>query len=240
MNYGKDGSGREIPTGSGFKEVLLMMMRQVLFSFFIIIFIVVFVPAVFLALSIIDGAALDIVGIIIAAIFIFSILLFTCAFMLLPISLSALIVWGLVKNSNNTYMNQDWIITHHKHWSMTPSIKNQIRLSNIWDVKKADKAYWKERWRETKWSWKLMRLYPLPPKGGLHPIFSTRKNLLIIFLNDPIKVASQSLGSWTWLGLKVDEHWVREVVIDIDPDHQDQFIEELRSRRRGERNGSHY
>lgn len=231
MVISREAKAKTIPVGSGPKDIFFFLLKSFIPTFAIAYLIVLMIPIsiglVTLAMGEFDG--------LIAAFFIFFIMLFSMVILIpilvLPVSLSVLIVWNIVKQGNNTHLFNDRIVVQHQNWSMTPPMTNTIPLALISHTQKADEAYWKDRWKKTKTIWKIMKLHPLPPNGGLHPMYSPRKNLLILFLREPIKVNNMKLGTWTRLGLTVNEHWVREVIIDVEPEFQDLLIKEIKWRK---------
>jgi len=227
-SYGKY---REVPVGSGFKEIMRFLYRTDFFTLGIIFLIVIIIITIFIIKSIIvqdiDTITTLLIILLIAILFaIISIPIYS-----IPILISSLIIWSLVKKGNKIFMDDKKIIINHQNWSMTPSLTNQIPLSLISHVQKADEDYWKERWKNTKRSWKWVRFHPLPPKGGLHPMYSVSKNLIIIFLKEPIKIRNSTLGARSIFGIKIKEYWVREVIIDINPEYQDEFIATIKGRK---------
>ncbi|MFW3147226.1 MAG: hypothetical protein ACMUIE_10500 [Thermoplasmatota archaeon] len=228
FQYGKDTF--EVPTGSGFKEIYILLGKQMLFGYIILLFIFITISAVFTVTSLVQGDGEGLFISLSIPMFMSLMLLMTIPFLMLTILIPAVLVSRLVKEGNRTYVDNGRIVVYHQNWSMSPIIKNVIPISSVSHVLKADESYWRERWKNTRLAWKILRLHPLPPKGGLHPMYSTRKHLLIIFLKHPVKITNMNLGVWTRMGLTVKEYWVREVIIDVNPDSQDYFIDEVITR----------
>ncbi|MGA1822584.1 MAG: hypothetical protein ACMUIG_08650 [Thermoplasmatota archaeon] len=226
------GRGNEIPVGSGTKEIFLFIMKMLsLMLSFVFGFTFLFLGLMMIS-SIAEGdpegmeSSLWVLVAIILTVFIMGIII------LIPVAVAGLSVSKAVKSGNRSYLTKNRIIVNHQHWTMTPVINNTIPILSISHVRKADEAYWKERWRNTKLSWKIMRLHPMPPNGGLHPMFSTRENLLILFLKEPVRINNMTLGADApRMGNDIREYWVKEVIIDVDPEFQDLLIKEIKSRK---------
>ncbi len=235
VGFTSSGNMKEIPIGSGFKEIYLFLIKMMAGSFVFIIFLILFIGSAIITISIAQGNFPNPIIAILTIFFILFITLLTFPFIVLMMALSALIVWGLVKKGNRIHLKNGRMYINHQNWSVLPAISNSIPISSIECVQKAGDEYWKERWKNTMWRWKLLRLHPLPPKGGLYPMYATKKNLMILYLDTPVRVNNQKLGAWTRFGLTIKEYWVMEVIIDIDREFQDVLIDEIESRKSSSR-----
>ncbi len=119
-------------------------------------------------------------------------------------------------------------------WSgMYPTIQNHISLHNIKRIERPNDDYFRERWEKTNWLFKANMFTHRPPHGGLYVPYTSKKNLLILHLREPVPISNTNfLPSRRPPMMKISEEFVREVIVDIDRKYQDDLINEIMMRNR--------
>jgi hypothetical protein len=114
-------------------------------------------------------------------------------------------------------------------WNMLyPSVHNSIPIFLIHSIERPKDDYFRERWQKTHWFFKINALTYRPPHGGLYVPYTSKKNLLILRMREPVKISNTNfLPARRPPLMKITDEWVREVIVDIDPEYHDEFIRNI-------------
>lgn len=112
-------------------------------------------------------------------------------------------------------------------WDLAyPPVQNIIPIDNVKRIEPAGDDYFSERWKKTGWFHRFDLMGHKPPHGGLYLPMTSRKNLLIIYLFEPILISNTNfLPSRRPPLMKITEELVKEVIVDIDPLYHNEFID---------------
>ncbi len=159
------------------------------------------------------------------------ILPFTVLLVAVVVFIIAAILIPLVEKilkENITVLTGEGIHTHQLLWFNTGRAHNFIPYRLIRDLAPADDTYIHERKGDTPLWYKLLMLTSEPPPGGLYNHFASSRGLIIIYLKRPLKVERTGLNGKFRIWPVIEERWVEEVILDIDPKNHREFIERVK------------
>jgi hypothetical protein len=215
--------------GLSFLDIFTYTMKMLSISY-LFMFILIGVPLGLF--GVITAGALEsmLAGLIVLAT-IFGILVLTLPLMLLMMAFGAAmqILLYRFRCINFTKVYDDRIIVATQRAWITPIAKNRIMIDNIRKVEPANEVYFKQRWKRTPWYWK-MNLLSMIPHGGLYHPYTSGKNLIVLYLEEPVMISNADMRSYIHWALRLHNKPVLEVVLDIRKDNHGEFMRAIEER----------
>jgi hypothetical protein len=135
-----------------------------------------------------------------------------------------------ILKGNKIFLTDDGILVKHQYWISTAKLTNLIPYEKISEIRKADEEYFQQT-RDAVPVWKRLLLLGVPPPtGGLYHIYSNHEGLLILFLDRPLRIKNMMFNKMSTGVPMFEEKVVKEVIIDIHPEEQEEFMSEVRKR----------
>ncbi|MGA1847939.1 MAG: hypothetical protein ACMUHB_01240 [Thermoplasmatota archaeon] len=215
--------------GLSFLDIFIYSMKVVSISY-PVIFIMIGVPTGLV--SIVTAGALEsLLSGLVIIVAILGILVLTLPLMALMIAFRAAMQILLYRHrcTNFTKVYDDRIIVVTQRAWINPISKNRIMMDNIRKVEPANEVYFKQRWKRTPWYWK-MNLLPVIPHGGLYHPYTSRRNLIILYLEEPVIISNADMRSYFHWALRLHNRPVLEVILDIDKAKHGDFMRTIEER----------
>ncbi len=215
--------------GLSFLDIFIYSMKIVSISY-LVIFILIGVPTGLF--SIVTARAVEsILAGLVILVTIFGILALTLPLMVLMIAFRAAIQIFLYRHrcTNFTKVYDDRVIVVTQRAWINPISKNRIMIDNINKVEPANEVYFKQRWKRTPWYWK-MNLLPVIPHGGLYHPYTSKRNLIVLYLEEPVIISNADMRSYFHWALRLHNKPVLEVILDIDKALHGEFIKSIEER----------
>jgi len=215
--------------GLSFLDIFIYTMKMLSISY-LFFFILIGVPISFF--SIITAGVLEsiLAGLLILAV-IFGIMALSLPLMLLMMAFVAAMQMLLYKHRciNFTRVYDDRMIVVTQRAWITPIARNRIMIDNIKEVRTADEDFFKQRWKRTPWYWKI-NLLSVIPHGGLYHPYTSKRNLIILYLEQPVMISNADMRSYFHWALRLYNKPVLEVILDMDKDRQEEFMKAIEKR----------
>ncbi len=193
----------------------------------LVLFVLLAVPMA--VIGIIAGGIL--MGMLMSA-FTIALLVLSSVFTIPIMAITTFLKASLIRNrlKNHTIVTGKEIHAYKQDNLFGPVIKNTIDKSFVWRIERADDEYFEQRMRMTPWWMNLKVLQSIHkyPQGGLYYPFTDRKNLLVLYLDEPIMFTNREVSFFMQRGpgfLKTLP--VKEVILDIRASDQRDFVAEV-------------
>lgn len=150
--------------------------------------------------------------------------LFTAAavFMVPLMMLSGLLVRYLHFSGNKVKLGRTGINTITRRNAMFPVVRNKIPYDSIESIEKGTKSYIRHIRKRTPLSYYARTLTHRIPHAGLYIPQTGPDNLLVLYLKRPIEITNNNMKRLMLMGMKIEKHHVKEVIIDVESrDHKD-------------------
>ncbi|MGA1821667.1 MAG: hypothetical protein ACMUIG_03995 [Thermoplasmatota archaeon] len=136
------------------------------------------------------------------------------------------------KLPNYLEIGPDVLVFQNTWQGFHTTVQNVVPIFLVKEIGRPDSSYFKERRKKTHWLFKMTSFTSKPPHGGLYIPYTSRENLLILFLHEPVLISNTNfLPARRPPMMKISKEWVKEIIVDIDPGYHDHFVNEIRLRK---------
>ncbi|MGA1793640.1 MAG: hypothetical protein ACMUHM_06795 [Thermoplasmatota archaeon] len=213
---------KKLRISTGTYHIIMSRTKMISFAFIFVFFLIGFL---IIPLFMIDPA-----GMFILVLGIFAILGAILVFMLGLMALMMIPISKTILKGNRIYLTDKGVLVKHQFWISTPLLTNMVPYERIVDVERADEEYF-EQVRSSTSAWKrFMYMGTPPPAGGLYHMYSNKEGLVILFLDKALTVNNMVWGKGSGGVPRSQNRSVKEVIVDIHPEDQDMFINEVKKR----------
>ena len=165
--------------------------------------------------------------------FLYGLIFMASLFTLGIMALRAFIHSSMIRRTCSNYleMREHDIVVHSQMSPLYPEVTNIVPLFLIERVGPIPEGYMRERWRNTPW-WMMMNFLHKVPHGGLYNPLTSRKNLIVLSLMEPVMISNRDLSHYFLQKVaKYDSRPVMEILLDIDRRYHGHFMMELEMRK---------
>ncbi len=104
-----------------------------------------------------------------------------------------------------------------------PMMDNKIPVNLIDRIECPEQRYLPERRKRTPLWYRIMSMYHRIPLGGLYLHHTSKSNLLVMYLKEPVSITNNEIKILMHTALNFDTLPVKEVIINIRKRDQDRF-----------------
>ena len=141
--------------------------------------------------------------------------------------LSGLVVRYLHFSGNRVKLGSTGIHTMTIRNRFYPAVRNTIPYRMIERIEEGNEGYIHHIRKKTpKWYYALTMMHRIPHAGLYIPMTSPR-NLLVIYMKNPVDITNNNMRNPLFLGLKIENHPVKEVIIDVEFRRHEEFLNRI-------------